>query len=166
MAEIHGEYQDRFAGVAETLSRQVDEGLDIGASVAVFIDGEPWSTSGAATRTRRGREPWERDTIVNVFSTTKTMTALCALILADRGELDLHAPVTRYWPEFGAAGKERDRGAPPARPHRRPERVGRADWRVEDLADWDRCTELLAGSGAVVGAAHRSPATTPSPRAI
>ena len=40
-------------------------------------------------------DPWERDTIINVWSTTKTMTALCALMLADRGELDLHAPVAR-----------------------------------------------------------------------
>ena len=51
--------------------------------------------------------PWERDTITNVWSTTKTMTALCALILADRGDIDLDAPVAKYWPEFAAAGKER-----------------------------------------------------------
>ena len=65
MAEIHGDYQDRFAGVAETLSRQVDEGLDIGASVAVFVDGESvvdiWTGHQDAARTR----PWGRDTIVN-----------------------------------------------------------------------------------------------------
>ena len=50
--------------------------------------------------------PWRRDTIANVWSVTKTMTALCALILADRGDLDLAAPVARYWPEFAAAGKD------------------------------------------------------------
>ena len=49
--------------------------------------------------------PWAADTIINVYSTTKTMTSLCALLLADRGELDVDAPVVRYWPEFGAAGK-------------------------------------------------------------
>ena len=60
-----------------------------------------WGGYADEARTR----PWERDTIVNTFSTTKTMTALCALILADRGELDLNAPVARYWPEFAAEGK-------------------------------------------------------------
>jgi CubicO group peptidase (beta-lactamase class C family) len=144
MAEIHGEYQDGFAGMAEALARNVDQGLDTGASVAVFIDGEPvvdiWSGHQDAART----QPWERDTIVNVFSTTKTMTALCALILADRGELDLHAPVTRYWPEFGAAGKD----AIEVR-HLLGHTSGLSGWdeplAVEDLADWGRCTELLAG---------------------
>ena len=87
------------------------------------------STSGAATRTRSRTEPWERDTIVNVFSTTKTMTALCALILADRGELDLHAPVARYWPEFAQAGKERIEVRASARAHRRPVAAGRSRWR-------------------------------------
>src|SRR4030095_6848069 len=67
--------------------------------------GEPivdiWAghTDGAATRA------WERDTIVNVFSTTKAMTATCAHMLVDRGLLDVAAPVVRYWPEFAAGGK-------------------------------------------------------------
>ena len=76
-------------------------------SVAVFVDGEPvvdvW---GGFTDTDR-TIPWQRDTITNVWSVTKTMTALCALVLADRGDLDLDAPVGRYWPEFAAAGKDR-----------------------------------------------------------
>ena len=74
--------------------------------MAVFVDGEPvvdvWGGFADADRTI----PWQRDTITNVWSVTKTMTALCALVLADRGELDLDAPVARYWPEFAAAGKE------------------------------------------------------------
>jgi CubicO group peptidase (beta-lactamase class C family) len=71
----------------------------------VFIDGEPvvdlWGGYFDATYTR----PWERDTIVQTFSTTKTMTALVALVLADNGVLDLDAPVVKYWPEFRAEGK-------------------------------------------------------------
>lgn len=51
-------------------------------------------------------EPWKRDTILNVWSNTKTVTALAALVLVDRGELDLFAPVAKYWPEFAANGKE------------------------------------------------------------
>ena len=60
-----------------------------------------WGGWADEARTRR----WQRDTITCVFSTTKTMIPLAALVLVERGELDLDAPVARYWPEFGAAGK-------------------------------------------------------------
>ena len=84
----------------------LDAGTDVGASVAVLVDGEPvvdiWGGHADEARTK----PWERDTITNVWSTTKTMTFLCMLMLADRGELDFQAPVARYWPEFAAGGKE------------------------------------------------------------
>src|SRR5213080_3507111 len=104
MADIQGSYDDLFTAVPSALAGLLDDG-DVGGSVAVFVDGEPvvdvWGGFADAERT----VPWERDTIVNVFSVTKTMTALCALVLADRGELDLDAPVARYWPEFAAAGK-------------------------------------------------------------
>src|SRR5689334_22393816 len=106
MADIQGSYDDLFAAVPTVLAALLDEG-DAGGAVAVFVDGEPvvdvWGGFADADRTIS----WQRDTITNVHSTTKTVTALCALILADRGELDLAAPVCRYWPEFGAAGKEK-----------------------------------------------------------
>jgi CubicO group peptidase (beta-lactamase class C family) len=141
--EIHGEYDPRFSPVAQTLARNIDEGQDVGASVAVMLEGEPvvdiWGGHTDATRTAE----WQRDTIVNVFSTTKPMTALCALILADRGELDLHAPVARYWPECAAAGKERIEVR-----HLLGHTSGLAGWQTSlapvDLADWDKCTSLLA----------------------
>jgi CubicO group peptidase (beta-lactamase class C family) len=144
MAEIHGTYEEGFAGVAETLAKQIDTGLDVGASVALMRDGEMlvdiWGGHQDVERT----VPWEENTIVNVFSTTKTMTALCALMLADRGELDFHAPVTTYWPEFAQAGKE-DIEVRELMGHT----SGLSGWDqrldVEDLADWERCTSLLAG---------------------
>ena len=143
MAEIHGTCEERFAGVAEVLAANLEAGADVGASVAVFLEGRPvvdiWGGHADAERTR----PWERDTITNVFSTTKTMTALCALILADRGELDFHAPVARYWPEFKAAGKESVEVR-----HLLGHTAGLAGWteplEPEDLADWEKCTSLLA----------------------
>ena len=105
MAEVHGTCGKRFGAVRDALAETLD-GEDVGASAAVFVDGElvadVWGGYADAARTRN----WTRDTITNVFSTTKTMVALCALILADRGDLDLSAPVARYWPEFAAAGKE------------------------------------------------------------
>jgi CubicO group peptidase (beta-lactamase class C family) len=143
MAAIEGEFDERFRGVVDALAGNLDSRGDVGASVAVVIDGELvvdiWGGHKDPART----EPWERDTIVNVFSTTKTMTALCALVLADRGELDLHAPVVRYWPEFGEAGKERVEVR-----HLLGHTSGLSGWdqrlTVEDLTDWERCTSLLA----------------------
>src|SRR5882672_2046450 len=104
---IHGFTQERFAPVRDAFEANFASGADVGASLCITRDGETvvdlWGGFADDTRT----QPWQRDTIVNVYSTTKTMTALTALLLADRGELDFDAPVSRYWPEFAAAGKER-----------------------------------------------------------
>jgi CubicO group peptidase (beta-lactamase class C family) len=104
--KIEGTCDSRFEAVRNAFAANLKTGKDLGASAAIYIDGEPvldiWGGWVDAARTRL----WERDTIVNNFSTTKTMTALCALVLADRGELDLEAPVAKYWPEFSVEGKE------------------------------------------------------------
>src|SRR6476619_4658613 len=104
--EVSGDCDERFVGVRKVLEDNLNSGADLGASVAVFVDGEPvvdiWGGWTDETRTT----PWERDRLVNVYSTTKTMTALSALVLADAGELDFNAPVSTYWPEFAAAGKD------------------------------------------------------------
>src|SRR5258708_6301352 len=144
MAEIHGTVERGLEGVRDALGLTLAWGADVGASVAVLVDGgtvvDIWGGHLDEDRT----QPWQSDTIVNVFSTTKTMTALCALILADRGELDLHAPVARYWPEFATAGKEGiDVGA--LLGHTSGLSGWDAQLAVEDLADWERCTSLLAG---------------------
>ena len=105
MAELQGGCDERFDSVYWALAEVLDKD-DVGASAAVFLDGEPvvdlWGGHVDAARTA----PWQQDTITCVWSVTKTMMALCTLILADRGDLDLDAPVARYWPEFAAAGKE------------------------------------------------------------
>lgn len=105
-AEIHGTCPDRFSRVRDVLAQNLATGDDIGASAAVFIDGEPvvdiWGGYFDGTFTRK----WERNTIICTHSTTKTMTVMAALLLADRGEIDLNAPVAKYWPEFAANGKE------------------------------------------------------------
>ncbi|MEU1534513.1 serine hydrolase domain-containing protein [Streptomyces fagopyri] len=140
MADIQGSYDDLFTAVPRALSASLDEG-DAGASVAVFVDGEPvvdvWGGFADADRAN----PWRRDTITNVWSVTKTMTALCALILVDRGELDLDAPVGRYWPEFGRAGKEKVLVR-----HVLAHTAGLPDWDgpVEELYDWPSATARLA----------------------
>jgi CubicO group peptidase (beta-lactamase class C family) len=105
VTEVNGSCDKRFEAVRDALAESLGD-RDVGASAAVFVDGELvadlWGGYADAARTM----PWQRDTVVNVYSVSKTMLALCALILAGRGVLDLDAPVCRYWPEFAAAGKE------------------------------------------------------------
>ncbi|WP_433234584.1 serine hydrolase domain-containing protein [Actinomadura nitritigenes] len=140
MADIQGSCDAPFSAVSEALAGLLDGG-DVGGSVAVFVDGEPvadvWGGFADADRT----VPWRRDTITNVWSVTKTMTALCALVLADRGDLDLGAPVARYWPEFAAAGKEKVLVR-----HLLSHTAGLPDWDgpVEELYDWPSATARLA----------------------
>lgn len=117
-------------------------GADIGASACVFIDGEAVvDLSGGyfdATYTR----PFG-NAIVQGFSSTKTMTALCALILADRGELDLNAPVKKYWPEFAQNGKDSIEVR-----HIVSHTSGVAGWTepmtLADIYDWEKSTAMLA----------------------
>ena len=104
--DVHGHIDPKFERVRDELAAQIDSGNELGAAIAVDVDGELMVDLWGGFRDAARTLPWERDTIVNVWSTTKTMAALCVLMLADRGEVDLHAPVATYWPEFAAAGKE------------------------------------------------------------
>ena len=104
--EIHGTCKPQFERVKAVFEENFEQRGDVGASVAVSLEGETMVDLWAGHRDRARTLPWEQDTIVNVYSTTKTMTALTALLLADRGELDLYAPVKRYWPEFAQNGKD------------------------------------------------------------
>jgi CubicO group peptidase (beta-lactamase class C family) len=143
MADVRGSFDRRFRGVADAFAANLDDGLDVGASAAVVLDGTMVVDIWGGTVDEAGARPWERDTITNVWSTTKTMTALCALVLADRGELDVGSPVARYWPEFKAAGKE----AVEVR-HLLGHTAGLCGWQEpmapEDLYDWEKATSLLA----------------------
>jgi CubicO group peptidase (beta-lactamase class C family) len=106
MTEISGDCDARFAKVRDGFAANFAHGREIGASVCVTVDGRPvvdlWAGHADVARTT----PWRRNTIVNVYSTTKGLAALCANLLADRGKLDLDAPVAKYWPEFAQAGKQ------------------------------------------------------------
>ena len=106
MATVQGRCDARFERVRRVFEKSFEAG-EVGAAVAITLDGEPvvdlWGGYADAARTR----PWQRDTIVNVYSTTKGVTALCAHRLVEAGKLDLDAPVARYWPEFAQAGKGR-----------------------------------------------------------
>ncbi|MCM6775660.1 beta-lactamase family protein [Nocardia sp. CDC159] len=105
MTRASGFCRDEFAGVRAVFDEQLASGAELGAALCVTVDGDPvldlWGGYADPERTR----PWSADTLVNVFSVTKTMTALCALLLVDRGELDMDEKVAHYWPEFAANGK-------------------------------------------------------------
>src|SRR5262245_30088794 len=105
MANVQGACRDEFLAVREAFEKNLDNGNDIGASAAVLVDGEVVVDLSGGHLDESRTKPWQRDTIINTFSTTKTMTALSALVLADRGAIDLDAPVAKYWPAFAAAGK-------------------------------------------------------------
>jgi CubicO group peptidase (beta-lactamase class C family) len=106
MPEIGGTTDPRFEPVRAAFARNFAEHGEVGAAVAVYLHGHPvvdlW---GGVADPATGRA-WDRDTLQLVYSTTKGVTAACANLLAQRGELDLDAPVAKYWPEFAAAGKD------------------------------------------------------------
>lgn len=104
--EISGSCDPRFAPVKDVLAKSVESGADIGASFSAYLEGEKVVDIWAGSIDEAGSEPWQENTIVNVYSTTKTMSFLCALVLAEQGKLDFDANVAEYWPEFAQNGKE------------------------------------------------------------
>lgn len=103
---IDGICDPRFERVRDAFDRNFAQGLEHGGGVSVVVDGKTvvdlWGGHANAARTRA----WQRDTLVNVWSVTKGVTALAVAMLMDRGKLDYSAPLARHWPEFGAGGKE------------------------------------------------------------
>ncbi len=140
---VEGFVAPRFESVRGAFAANLDSGADIGASFCATHEGKVvadiWGGWADEARTR----PWEENTIINVYSTTKTMTALTALLIADRGELDFEAPVAKYWPEFAANGKAEIKVK-----HLMSHSAGLSGWKepitTEDLYDWEKVTGLLA----------------------
>ena len=104
---IEGSCATRFARVREEFERNFAERGEVGATVCVTVHGETVVDLWGGATAPDGGQPYQRDTIGHVWSATKGATALCAHILAARGELDINAPVVTYWPEFGKNGKDR-----------------------------------------------------------
>lgn len=104
---ISGRCDPKFERVGEEFERNFKEREEVGASVCVAVEGETVVDLWGGTANIETGEPWKEDTVSIIFSSTKGATALCAHILASRGLLDVDAPVVKYWPEFGKAGKEK-----------------------------------------------------------
>ena len=139
---LGGTCSARFEPLRELFAAKLESGEDLGASLAFNIDGEVvvdlWGGWADEART----VPWTENTITNVFSTTKSMTSLAALVLVDRGELDLDA-TSPYWPEFAANGKAGIKVR-----QLLSHTSGVSGWEqpitLEDMYDWDKSTALLA----------------------
>jgi CubicO group peptidase (beta-lactamase class C family) len=102
---VEGTCDPKFSGVLDAFVTNFETRGEIGASCAINIEGRPVVDLWGGCK-KPGGDPWDRDTISIIFSSTKGGMSLCAHMLADRGQLDLDAPVTNYWPEFGQNGKE------------------------------------------------------------
>lgn len=143
MPLTEGFTSEQFQSVRDQLETSLDSGADLGASVCVHFNGEVvvdiWGGYADSDRTT----PWKEDTIVNVWSTTKTMTFLATLMLVDRGLVDIDALVTDYWPEFAQAGKESVRVR-----HFLSHSAGLSGFEMgfdpRDLGNWDVATGALA----------------------
>lgn len=144
-ATVSGTCAAGFEGVRRAFERNFTAHGEIGAAVAVRVDGEPVVDLWGGTADAAGSRPWEHDTLVNVYSTSKGLTALCAHLLVDRGALDLDAPVARYWPAFAQAGK-RDVPVRWLLCHRAGLIAPREPLPLPLAYDWDAVCAALAGT--------------------
>jgi CubicO group peptidase (beta-lactamase class C family) len=143
--DIQGSCASEFVGIRDAFERNFALRKEIGAAVAVWVDGDLvvnlWGGSADAAGTR----PWQQNTLSTVLSSTKGLTSTCVHQLADRGELDLQAPVARYWPEFGQAGKEAITLAM-VMSHRSGVIGPRTPLRWQDVVDWDLVCGRIAAA--------------------
>ena len=144
MTAVHGMCDDRFTNVRTAFEQKLASNEELGASIYLDIDGTRAIDLWGGHRDSARAVPWTEDTIVNVWSTTKTVTTLAALLLVERGKLDVHRTVAHYWPEFAANGKEEIEVR-----HLMSHTSGVSGWeqpfQTEDMYDWDASTRKLAG---------------------
>ena len=143
MTQVHGHCDARFGKVQDLLNKHIYAGNELGASICINIDGtnvvDIWGGYMDPSRTR----PWNQDTLAPVWSMSKNITNLAALILIDRGLLDAYEKVSKYWPEFAANGKEDIEVR-----HILSHTSGVPSWdlpnTIEDIYDVPRATKKLA----------------------
>lgn len=143
MAVVQGICDPRFESVRALFEKKVAAGEELGASITVNIDGKDVVDIHGGYTDEARATPWDENTIVNVWSSTKTVTALAVLMLHDRGLIDVNENVSKYWPEFGANGKENIKVR-----HLLSHTSGVSAWdqpiTLEDIYDIKRSTERLA----------------------
>ena len=143
MIDVNGHVSAGFEQVAEAFAANFADDFEVGASLAVIHKGDMVVDVWAGYADEERTKLWERDTIINVWSSTKTMIFLVLLTLADRGEISLDDPVYKYWPEFKANGKESVLIR-----HLMAHTAGLPGWdepmTEKDLHDHEKCSSLLA----------------------
>lgn len=142
---IRGECAAGFDAVREAFEKNFTARGEIGAAVTVWVDGDLVVNLWGGYADGRRRRRWRQDTLASVFSATKGLTSTCVHLLADRGELDLHAPVARYWPEFAQNGKH-DITIASVLGHRSGVIGPRTRMHWGDTTDWDRVCAALAAA--------------------
>lgn len=143
MSKIQGSCDEGFDPVKKLMQQYLDTGEELGASIFVDWNGRSVIDLWGGFCDEEHTRPWTEHTITNVWSISKTVTNLAALVLADRGLLDLDENVATYWPEFGANGK----GNVKVR-HILSHTSGVSGWdqpfSTEDMYDLERSTSRLA----------------------
>ncbi len=104
---VHGSCDARFAAVRKAFQAHVDEGFEVGATAAAYVDGKLAVDLWAGYRDAGRTDAWKEDTLACMMSTGKAMGCLCVLKLVDEGKIGLDTPLAEYWPEFGQAGKDK-----------------------------------------------------------
>lgn len=105
MAKVQGTAESRFEEVSSLFQQYLDSGEEIGACMTVDLDGKTVLDLWGGHADKACTKLWEKDTIVNIWSSSKTVLALAALVAIDRGHLDPYEKVAKYWPEFAVNGK-------------------------------------------------------------
>ncbi|RGP64497.1 beta-lactamase [Fusarium longipes] len=143
MTTVQGNCSPKFKEVQSLLEGYLDSGEELGASITINIDGEEVVDIWGGYKDKEKTAPWAKDTIVNVFSCTKTVTSLAVLILVDRGMIDVNERVSHYWSGFEQNGKQDVLVR-----HLLSHTSGLSGWEdtvsTEDIYDTERSTALLA----------------------
>jgi CubicO group peptidase (beta-lactamase class C family) len=140
---VEGFCHERFARVRDEFERNFLERGEVGAAVAIHLEGTPVVDLWGGLADPSTGQPWTKETVVVVFSSTKGMAAACLHVLIDRALLDLDAPISRYWPEFGKNGKANLTVAM-ALSHQIGLPLWQRDIPKDGLLDWKLATSALA----------------------
>jgi CubicO group peptidase (beta-lactamase class C family) len=146
ISELHidGVCASGFERVRTAFEANFADRDEVGAAVAAWVDGELVVNLWGGWINEDRSAPWREDTLASVFSGSKGLTSTCVHLLADRGEIDLHAPVATYWPEFGQAGKDAITIAS-VMSHRSGVIGPRRRMAPDETLDWDHvCAQLAA----------------------
>jgi CubicO group peptidase (beta-lactamase class C family) len=141
--EIHGFTAPGFDGLRTALARNFEKSDEIGAACCVYHRGEIVADLWAGDADREAGQAWQEDTLGIVFSSTKGVTAIALNLLIERGRIDPEAPISHYWPEFGAAGKK-DIRVSWLLAHRAGIPLIEAELTIDEVLAWNPVIEAIA----------------------